>query len=91
MFYMGPARHLSRSGAGPEKLHRHLSTENQGCAEETPASRVKNLADSPRYVLHSCYEYNYISPSIGWDRSCFVRLLGSGASEGFTSRLDALG
>jgi hypothetical protein len=26
----------------------------------------RNLAFDPPDVLHSCYKYNYISPSIGW-------------------------
>ena len=36
-----------------------------------PARGRKNLAFSDRNVLHSCYEYNYISPSIGWDHKTF--------------------
>ena len=47
-------------------INRQLSTGKAGIRRRNPDEPAKNLTDFTRDVLHSCYKYNYISPSIGW-------------------------
>ena len=49
----------------PLLIHR-LSTGTWARVGVMPAGSGKNLGARPSDVLHSCYKYNYISPSIGW-------------------------
>ena len=54
----------------PRNFSRYLSTgypqEPRARVGVMPAGSGKNLGACPSDVLHSCYKYNYISPSIGW-------------------------
>jgi hypothetical protein len=56
---------MGEIGAGAGVFHRYLSTGTLAGCGKMGVRRLKNLALSGPDVLHSCYEYNYISPSIG--------------------------
>ena len=59
-------RHETRLSEAARRIPATYPQQDPGCADIAPASPGKNLDCQAPDVLHSCYEYNYISPSIGW-------------------------